>query len=267
MSVPSVWPVRNERRHAAMAKDMDKINSRLSNIENIVEQLSDKLNDVMAILSPKSHIVHPPPGLQINVDKDHQDYQHRIERLETILVCSPPEPFQPSVSAVLDMLILKSIEEEAETREPDVELTPEKTKPISMRLNFDACEDAQKTMEPSSVEDIFAQCSAIAHKVRDEVQEMVADKKHDQLEQLIVQKFGDILSECPLQPRTSLDRDTIRKTYERHDQHWIWPRICHRYHSGTGDPCAKSDTFLKIMYIIHDVLNPDKPDRYINSGP
>ena len=115
MAVPSAWPIRNERRHAALTRDTNKIETRLSNIESMVEQLNLKIGDVMNMISKKSEVLEPPPGLQMSI---HMDYQERIERLETILVCSPPKSIQPTVSAVLDEIILHSIKEaKEETKE------------------------------------------------------------------------------------------------------------------------------------------------------
>ena len=63
----------------------------------------------------------------------------------------------------------------------------------------------------------------------------------------ILDTYGKILSSCPRLPRTRLSRDGFGEKYGDMHKGSQWRKVCDAFHSGTGDPLDKSDTFLRIF--------------------
>lgn len=63
----------------------------------------------------------------------------------------------------------------------------------------------------------------------------------------ILEMYGKLLSRCPRLPRTHLSRDGFGQKYGDMHKGGLWRKVCDDFHSGTGDPLDKSDTFLRIF--------------------
>jgi len=315
---PSSWPIRKERRHIAannahlqVMNKLDEMSMRISKLEfasgppGLTEsELTQGILPNLARQIEEIHKVVVKMSLPLNLRSsdthqrsptvDYHDHQDRLDRLEKILVCTPPKVLEPSVDQVLDQLLLHRIDEQQSSVEPELELTPEKSKRQSLGPNFDAfhenvdegnvkrqltaslsgsvhtnsnlsasieCASPLNMDSETHVEDLqslLKKCTGIAQQVCSEVRQMQEKGEQHELEKLIIDKFGSILSSCPTSPRTKLDREEIRRRYDRHDRHWVWSLVCRTFHNSTGDPESKSDAFIEIMHILWCLLSKNE---------
>jgi hypothetical protein len=117
MSVPSAWPVRNERRQAAVSRDMNKVEARLLRIESSLELISGKLRDVCNIIQNDM-----PTSKQLMAPMETCDpLESRIDKLELLLLRTSLEDFR-----TLDRDIIKFMPRivESASIEPDFEAYP-----------------------------------------------------------------------------------------------------------------------------------------------
>ena len=89
---PSSWPVRNERRHCAMAKFNAEVLSQLADIASRLQRIEDNLS------SPQ---LTPPPGLNdanaiLYQDRGNSlvDMDNRLSRMEMLLLRTPLPDFK-----------------------------------------------------------------------------------------------------------------------------------------------------------------------------
>ena len=123
---PSLWPIRNQRRHVAVTRDLQALQTRLSDVEKSLGNLNTKLDSIL------SRLPCNPPGL-LPVQEpanDFQDINERLYRLEALLLRTPLPDFQE-----LDAKIFKimSTAELTTVDEPEVEKTPDKCKTVGAR--------------------------------------------------------------------------------------------------------------------------------------
>ena len=111
------------------------------------------------------------------------------------------------------------------------------------------CDSSGKTSSS-----LLSQCEALADKLQSQFSAICIDRR-DMLETLVFEHFGPLLEACPNEPKTKLKRDTITEIYRDVHHHWVWYSACRRYHSGTGDPCCKSEEFMQMLRIIEDLCS------------
>jgi hypothetical protein len=264
-SIPSLWPVRNERRHTAQVRDISKIHERFHAIESTLSYLVTKIDEITNN-SKLLRDVTSPPGL---CNEDH-DLENRVARLETLLVCAPPEHVQPSLSKVLDQLVLHQIQEEKVVEdEPDIELTPDRPNKDAVMVNLEAYHEPECTIAPKclnkdldeqgssfnqgAAEDLLTQARHIAESIKEEANKLQQAQKLDEYSRLIDERFSDLIASVPKRPHTNLTRDNFEKKYGDMHRHFIWQNMCRRHFGETGDPLAKPDMVLDIADIIHSL--------------
>lgn len=96
---PSSWPVRRERHRAAQVLASQNIVS----IDGKLDQVIQSLCSIATALKAST-----PPGLDgasLQVAQLLDTLMKRIERLESLLVCSPPVDLQPTVNDVLNSML------------------------------------------------------------------------------------------------------------------------------------------------------------------
>ena len=272
-AVPSAWPPRQLRREAAIARDRAQTDERFKSLEGKVVSMDAKLDEIqkkiaMVISRLDGDSTMPamyPPGL-------HEGHFgmliQRVDRLEAILTLDPPSQLEPSVSKVLDALLLERIDENSAPRqEPDAENTPEKQRNINMfdQANFEAYDDidaqhcdvdgGEKSRHEISdaLPSLVAQAQLIADEIRTEGQMKLVDQKFGEYVDFVCARFREIIATCPREPLTKLTRTDFEEKYMDMHRHSVWKRICQEHFEGTGDPLSKSDALLDLAFVIHSI--------------
>ena len=83
--VPSLWPIRHQRRDAAIARDRAHSESRFQGLEKAIASIHCKLDEVLSRIEQP---LPPPPGLQSEEIKPDKliDITTRVERIEFLLL-------------------------------------------------------------------------------------------------------------------------------------------------------------------------------------
>ena len=243
VAIPSMWPARHQRREAAVARDRANVEKRFKNLEDAISSMTSKVDDILSKISQSA--LQYPPGLV--------SFQERLERLETLLVCS--SQLSPDVDSVLTELLNRR-----SNPEPEKELSPIK-EAIEKEMNnapvlpeclfFGIYSDTEEIDEDSIT---ISKCEEISRRINDQLRQTIAEENHCKLEEFVLDSYGGLVATVPNLPRTTLERDVIRQTYASHDRHWAWSLMTRRFHDGAGDSKSKSDLFLKVMYIIVSTL-------------
>ena len=118
---PSMWPTRQRRRDAAIARDRARVEARFADLEKSVANIDAKIDRLLA------RTTCPPPGLPLVHDRNHDidDIGTRLDRLEILLFRTSLPDFHMLDEKMTNMM--------AEVKpdcavEPEAENTPEKPK-------------------------------------------------------------------------------------------------------------------------------------------
>ena len=94
-SPPSLWSTREQRRHAAVARDMNAIAEKFNTLESMVFNLDAKLDEVLIGIADlnagKSHAEASRP------DPSVQDVSARVARMEFLLMRTSVNDLRPSM--------------------------------------------------------------------------------------------------------------------------------------------------------------------------
>mmetsp|Transcript_98520 Transcript_98520/g.299005 ORF Transcript_98520/g.299005 Transcript_98520/m.299005 type:complete len:237 (-) Transcript_98520:212-922(-) len=120
MSVPSPWPIRNERRQAAINRDTKMLDTRLSSSEQSLELITDKLNDLCNAIQIGTY---PTNRQDMDTFETISAISDRVEKMELLLLRFSLDDFR-----ALDRDIIKLVPRRIEptTTEPEVEKSPMK---------------------------------------------------------------------------------------------------------------------------------------------
>ncbi|CAE8625239.1 unnamed protein product [Polarella glacialis] len=123
MFVPSSWPMRNEHRHVAVARDFNILISRLDNRESAIAVMTSKLENLHHELLPKINASDECKDIPC-LSRQVHDVSGRIDRMEFLLFRSSLQDFaklDEEITALLPRLQDQLLQER-----PDFEPSPER---------------------------------------------------------------------------------------------------------------------------------------------
>jgi len=278
--VSSLWPGRRERRQAAVARDNEKINIRLVQLEESMKAMTAKIDKLLLHQCPSSGI-------------DVSNLADRIDKIEFLLVRTSVSQFKELDRDILQMLP-KCIPTTADSPQPESEISPLKREDVQLDsvaesepltkvydatccLNFDTFSEVASVMDSSEENDDF---DAKLDRITRSLQPTIAlirkesSKESDsttschssserqglykQYQDLVLSSLHGIFSEASGEPPTQLTWRQVDKQFPGMPKTALWRKLCEVYCKGTCDPSYKSDKFLKAAFAVHHLWH-DSP--------
>ena len=135
---PSSWPVRNERRHCAIAKFNAEVLSQLTDITSRLQRIEDNISP-----PPISH----PPGLTDSGVLDCQDrnsliyaLEDRLSRMEKLLLRTPLADFE-KLDRKIQAFVHETQAEHEREGSPAMSNTPSTASTTSSQSALEKCQD------------------------------------------------------------------------------------------------------------------------------
>ena len=115
VDMPNTWTVRNHKRHVALSRDMEKINSRLTSIE-------ESLTTISSIMATFRNVQGSSDKYETDVNI--KDLSHRLERMEILLLRTSVADFSILDSEIRHLLPKTMAADKHSDSEPEIEQSP-----------------------------------------------------------------------------------------------------------------------------------------------
>ena len=114
---PSSWPIRNERRHAAIINSKADICNKIDAMSSILASLIDTLQNTVSHLGEKINVVTQRLGPDAPA---LTDVDHRVTKLEMLLLRTSIKGFQCLDKEIIQMMLPKCTPHQPFHREPEL---------------------------------------------------------------------------------------------------------------------------------------------------
>ena len=278
---PSSWPIRNQRRHSAIAEFNAGLMSSLQDLHVKVENNAINMRILQTSITDLSEKVDgftakSATALSSNANELHfKELAQRVSGMELLLFGSSLEDFQNVIDKRINQATCISSQSATDTcvnNEPEAERSPCKAAgPYHEEPNgannapipcphFDISDEKCSADEELSIVDPLARCEELLLKFKSSLVSLPLQERSTKYQDLITKEFDAVFALFPRRPdvRTAITDNEFKKKYNMMHKSPLWFAVTRKYHAGTGDPMSKSDSFLNVMDMIvrfGDALN------------